>query len=65
MKKPSLRKAINAKCMECICDSGAPGTWRQQVERCTATGCPLYQLRPVSKPPKRQSLPREVNSAVR
>ncbi|MCU0767569.1 MAG: hypothetical protein MUE39_09370 [Gammaproteobacteria bacterium] len=43
----SLRAAINRKCRECIYDakSGA-GTWRQQIEACTATTCPLWPVRP-------------------
>lgn len=46
----SLRKAINDKCKECIYDPGVPGngTWRKQVDNCTATNCPLYIVRPVS-----------------
>ena len=46
MKKPSLRKAIDAKCRECIYDPIAAGTWRQQVEECTSKACPLYLCRP-------------------
>ena len=49
-RKPSMRRAINAKCKECIYDPiGGNGTWRQQVEACTAPDCPLYPLRPVSR----------------
>ncbi|MGH7239626.1 MAG: hypothetical protein ACREHG_06120 [Candidatus Saccharimonadales bacterium] len=45
----SMRAAINAKCKECIYDPIAGnGTWRQQVEACTAHSCPLYELRPKS-----------------
>lgn len=42
----SLRKAIDAKCRECIHDdrSGA-GSWRQQVAACTSKNCPLYSVR--------------------
>ncbi len=47
----SLRKAINAKCKECIYDSSSGGgTWRQQTEACTSYNCPLYTVRPVSRP---------------
>lgn len=51
---PSLRKAINAKCKDCIYDplSGL-GTWRQQTEACPAKTCPLWPVRPVSKPDPR------------
>lgn len=48
-KKPSLRKAINEKCKDCIYDNLAPGNWRQQVEACTCvTSCPLWNVRPKS-----------------
>lgn len=48
--KPGFRGKINAKCIECIYDDagGAGGTWRQQVEACSAPSCPLYEVRPVS-----------------
>ena len=48
----SLRKAINAKCKECIYDKLGEGTWRQQVEKCSSPSCPLYPVRPKSKPVK-------------
>ena len=46
-KRPSMRKAIDAMCKECIYDpfSGS-GTWRQQTDGCTSTNCPLFDLRP-------------------
>jgi hypothetical protein len=43
----SLRKAINSMCKDCIYDSCDSGTWRQQVEACTAYNCSLYDVRPV------------------
>lgn len=49
MAKLSLRKAVNAKCKECIHDPiCGGGTWRQQVEKCTSSNCPLYAVRPRS-----------------
>ena len=48
-KRPSLRKAINDHCKGCVYDPANGGTWRQQVERCTVTLCPLYPVRPVSE----------------
>lgn len=48
--RKSMRSAINEMCRECICDDQAPGNWRQQVTGCTVLKCPLYELRPVSKP---------------
>lgn len=52
-KIPSRAKAINDKCKDCIYDSLSPGTWRKQVEDCTASPeskhpCPLWELRPTS-----------------
>ena len=48
-KRASLRGCINAMCKSCIYDPiGGNGTWRQQVEACTATHCPLYPVRPMS-----------------
>jgi hypothetical protein len=44
----SLRKAINDKCRDCIYDQFAAGNWRQQVQACSVTLCPLYPYRPVS-----------------
>lgn len=45
----SLRKAINDKCVDCIVDEEAGGTWRQQVTLCPSTDCPLYPVRPLSE----------------
>ena len=42
----SLRKAINAKCRECVYDPYQPGGWREQVEACGCSSCPLYDVRP-------------------
>lgn len=48
-ERPGLRASINAMCKGCIYDPiGGKGTWRQQVEACTAKQCPLYPVRPVS-----------------
>lgn len=44
--RPSLREAIDNKCRSCIYDPAAPGRWRQQVEACTVTACPLFAVRP-------------------
>jgi len=44
----SLRKAINAKCKECIWDpiSGKNGHLAQ-IKACTSYSCPLYPVRPM------------------
>jgi hypothetical protein len=44
--KPSLRKAIDGKCRGCSYDPLDRGTWRQQVDACAATRCPLHAVRP-------------------
>ena len=50
MKGYSFRKAIDAKCKDCIHDpKSGLGNWKQQVEQCTVTQCPLYPLRPKSR----------------
>lgn len=54
MIRHSLRQLVNAKCKQCIYDTKAPGTWRQQVSRCTVNSCPLYPVRPQSESVKEQ-----------
>lgn len=47
---PATRKqAIDAYCKQCIYDELEPGGWRQQVEACTVTHCPLYAFRPTPR----------------
>lgn len=45
----SIRKAINEKCKDCIYDSLAGGTWREQVGNCLDTTCALHPYRPLSE----------------
>jgi hypothetical protein len=46
----SLRKAINAKCAECIYSpNGGTGGKLQQIAACTSFSCPLYPVRPKPK----------------
>lgn len=46
----SLRKAINAKCKECIYDPiGGTGTWKKQVFECKSKSCPLWPYRPTPR----------------
>ena len=50
-KKRSRKQAIAEYCKECSYDredKGA-GTWRQQIEACVMTDCPLYEFRPLSR----------------
>jgi hypothetical protein len=49
MSGRSLRTAVNAKCRSCIYDPGSGhGTWREQVEACSSSNCPLHPFRPIS-----------------
>lgn len=50
----SLRRAINAKCAECIYSpsSGAGGKL-QQIDACTSYLCPLFHVRPEPKKPSK------------
>lgn len=49
-----LRSSINAFCKECLYDPNyaGGGSWRKQVQDCTAVHCPLWKVRPKSKPHK-------------
>lgn len=55
----SLRKAIDAKCKDCIYDpKSGGGTWREQIAQCSCSDCPLWPYRtaprsgPYSNPPR-------------
>lgn len=50
-RRESLRAAINDKCRDCIYDSSAPGTWRQQVTLCSSASCPLWYAQPQTDRP--------------
>lgn len=45
-QQPGYKSRVIAKCIECIVDHTASGTWRQQIESCSARHCPLYDVRP-------------------
>ena len=46
--RPSLRKAVDVMCKSCIYDPGSGnGAWRQQVQACSSSNCPLHSVRPV------------------
>ena len=47
-KRPSMRKAIDEKCKDCIYDQANGGNWRQQVSMCTCFDCSLWPIRPLS-----------------
>ena len=54
MPRVSAQKAIHNHCKGCIYDPSEPGTWREQVCRCTITQCELYEHRPRSTAYKRE-----------
>ena len=41
----SLRKRIDQNCKDCIYDSSAPGSWRQQVFLCCMKSCAFWDIR--------------------
>ena len=43
--KPGLRGRVDAHCVSCVYEEGQGGSWRQQVQACTVTECPLYPVR--------------------
>ena len=44
----SLRAAIDAMCKSCLYDPGnGNGGWREQVQGCSSTSCPLHPVRPM------------------
>ncbi len=45
----ALRKAINEFCHQCIVDPCSPGTALQQITLCESHGCPLHEVRPITK----------------
>lgn len=47
-QRPSMRKAVNAKCRECTYDQNDRGSAAQQIAVCIATDCPLHPIRPVT-----------------
>jgi len=49
-----MRAAINAHCRDCLYDSAERGTWRQQVEACSITGCALWPFRPRAARPRQE-----------
>ena len=44
----SLRKAINAKCKQCVYDAMDVGTAAQQIAACICRDCPLHKVRPIT-----------------
>jgi hypothetical protein len=48
-KPKGLRTRVNLMCKDCIYDPEGTGTWRKQVENCTVTLCPLWEIRPRSR----------------
>ena len=46
--RKGYKSKIIAKCIECIADPCDTGTWRQQVEACNSTDCPLHEVRPTT-----------------
>lgn len=59
--KKSLRDSINLKCKDCNYDELDKGTWRQQVESCTSSDCPLFDVRSKSYTLSSEIMPKRPN----
>jgi len=57
-----MRKAINAKCKDCIYDALAAGSWLEQVFQCTMEDCGLYPYRPIPRARKPKGDPKMVSN---
>lgn len=44
----SLRRAVTAKCYECV-GMGGDANFRKSIRMCTSYTCPLYAVRPYQK----------------
>jgi hypothetical protein len=44
----TFKSCCYGKCIECVYDPDADGTWRKQVEECASPSCPLYDMRPTT-----------------
>lgn len=56
----SLRAHINEKCKDCSYDPANPGNWRQQVTNCDVPKCPLYPVRPITRPQNKGTVKEKV-----
>jgi len=61
-KSVGLRARVNAHCVSCTYDDQVNGTWRQQIEACAVTECPLHSVRPCSYRKKTHKADSNINS---
>jgi hypothetical protein len=54
--KPGLRGKVDAHCVSCIYEVSNGGSWRQQVQACTVTDCPLYSVRAKRSPDTQETV---------
>jgi hypothetical protein len=47
-RSSGLRGKVDSNCVYCTYDDQVNGTWRQQIEACAVTECPLHSVRPRS-----------------
>lgn len=59
-----LRARVDAHCVSCIYDDLCPGTWRQQVEKCSVTSCPLFDVRVKSRSTAAKSTTLELDGVL-
>ena len=53
---PSLRKAINQNCADCVYDNLAAGTRLQQITLCSVYSCAFWEVRPKTTYPIPESV---------
>ena len=59
VQKKGLRGKVDAHCISCVYDEANKGTWRQQIEWCTVTTCPLYSVRKMTLKAPLNDVPRD------
>lgn len=59
-----LRARVDAHCVSCIYDELGSGTWRQQVEKCCVTSCPLFDVRVKSRSIAAESKPMKLDGVL-
>ena len=61
-RSSGLRGKVDSNCVYCTYDDQANGTWRQQLEACAVTECPLHSVRPRSYRMKTHKADSNINS---
>jgi hypothetical protein len=60
-RSSGLRGKVDSNCVYCTYDNQVNGTWRQQIEACAVTECPLHSVRPRSYRKKAHEVDSNIN----